>query len=210
MSSPILSVTLFVLVFMMILLVLKFVLESRTDLIQIRTDSIIQQKQFPFKGCRDAPRRCEIGLNERPVHVAAPSHTINEVPEFVNFPSVCQNKPKPNIELAEMGTVAEPAFAGKNEFAAPFQSSPSICNPKTNTNFDPQPSDDANRIDSYGAIDYKVNLPDISGFACSRPGGVGEPAFEKKNEFPAHFDSQSKIDGCSSCEGPKVKTFYPV
>lgn len=131
---------------------------------------------------------CEAKLNRKPKYFAEPSEPINDRPGFVDFPTSCPHHPKPNPELAEQGTgVGEPAFEDINEFPAPFkpQCKCKQCSTPSNDQFNPSPSDAHNEI--FGNIDYKITPPSVSGFVCKRPSGIGEPAFEKKNEFPASF-----------------------
>ena len=84
------------------------------------------------------------------------------------------------------GTIAAPAFETTNEYAAPFAPLPHHCQPKRIHKFDPQPSNEGDD-EVFRGIDYEVRAPVISGLACNRPGGVGEPAYENEYEYPAPF-----------------------
>lgn len=213
MLSDILTITLIILGVIVLLVLLKVASDDRRPYhhqvkpVQIvfqdpdykyRTE-VPKQDPFPYKGCHDDSKRCD-GLNKMPLRPAPLPHGINETPGFVNFPSVCQSAPKPNLALAEAGTVAEPSNPIHNEYPAPFAPMKPHCQTKINHHFNPEPSNDG-RDETFGFIDYQTHGPIVSGFACTRPSGNGEPAYEKKNEFPAEFKSISEIGGsCSSCK----------
>ena len=130
--------------------------------------------------------RCEQTLN-KPFKHHVEGASINERPAFVDFPSICQSPPKFDPNLAMKGTgVGEPAFEDVNEFPAPFSRDCQKCVLPKPSNFDPKPSD-GNDNEQNEKIDYHINQPRVSGFVCLRPSGVGEPAFEKQNEFNAEI-----------------------
>lgn len=141
----------------------------------------------------DASQKGEIGVQDKfcdQVLMPASSPNVeaseikNEHPADVDFPMHVGNMDKFNPELATSGTgVGEPALPGANEHPAPFE-------PKHNTGkarraahvFDVAPSDANDEV--HGAIDFDVHPPCIHMFDRDAT-GVGEPAFEKHNEFPS-------------------------
>jgi hypothetical protein len=146
------------------------------------------------------PTLCEATLNKAPKHVVAPSLPYNENPGFIDFPSSCQPYPKPNPELATRGTgVGEPAYEDINEFPAPYTNDKKCCGRGDKHFFTVSPNDEYRETNV--AIDYKINAPPINGLVCHRPSGIGEPAYEKENEFPAPYkellDSYSSHGKCS-------------
>jgi hypothetical protein len=152
---------------------------------------------YPYNNCYHDPKACDFHLNDRPAHVAHPSHPINETPEFVGYAPSCTKYPT-RVELASSGTgVGEPSFVSGNERPAPYTNMPAKCS-KTlyDPHFNPDPShgDD----ETNAAIDYPNAGPRVRGFACQRPSGVGEPSFEKlgDNERQGAFKSASKLGGC--------------
>jgi hypothetical protein len=144
----------------------------------------------------ETPTLCEATLNKEPKHDVKPSLPFNEHPGFVQFHSSCQPYPKPNPELAESGTgVGLPAYEDINEFPAPYQNEKKKCNTRGDKHFfNVQPSDVNN--ETNGIIDYTVHAPLVGGLACYRPHGIGEPAFEKNNEFPAPYEQSGGHRKC--------------
>jgi hypothetical protein len=128
-----------------------------------------------------APTLCEAKLNQAPTEEIYPSSDFNEHPQLVNFPSSCTPHPKPNIDAPMVGTgVGEPAYADVNEFPSEYESTPlKKCGLHSRKAFDVDASDIYN--ETNGFIDYPVSLPPISGLACQRSTGVGQPYEENKH-----------------------------
>lgn len=133
------------------------------------------------------PTLCDANLRKEPRYTVDPSTSQNEHPQLVNYHSHCQIHPKANPELAAAGTgVGVPAFEDVNEFPAPYLKDDKLRYNKSSAKFfNVLPRDEFDETNDV--IDYKVNMPPVSGLACQRPSGLGEPAFEKENEFPAPY-----------------------
>jgi hypothetical protein len=196
MISDTLTIILVVMVGILFLVLLKKQSDSRLPPVaplpvpvqQPMQQGIVLKKQdnFPYDGCHQEPKHYNFELNKPPTYVAKPSQPINERPAWVDFPTSCQSHPVPNIDLPMSGTgVGVPAFPDVNEFPAPFEKIPCAKCEDPKIEFNAVPSDVYSN--DKGIVDFPYSGPKVSGLACDRPSGIGEPAFEKQNEFPAPY-----------------------
>jgi hypothetical protein len=152
----------------------------------VQHEQKVQQLPTIIKQQSPSPTLCEASLNRRYEHEAHPSSEKNETPLPVTYPSPCLRHVPAYPERATSGTgVGEPAYEDVNEFPAPYQNDKKKPCSNGNRFFNVQPRDEYSELN--GIIDYQINIPPVSGLVCQRPSGLGQPAEEKENEFPAEY-----------------------
>lgn len=151
-------------------------------------DSVQLEKKEVGSLRRTDQKYCDWLLNKKPEMNVQASRPINERPSYVDFHPSCQSNPVPNPDLAMSGTgVGIPAYADVNEFPAEYEKSVAkCCNTNTKSVFEPQARDEFGD-DSFGSIDYEVNIPRIGGVVCKRNTGIGRPSFENEGDTPAPY-----------------------